>query len=88
MRCWSACARRCWRAARSTGSTSAAGYRAFDDSSPSKGNDRPYGYSIENGVATVPIHGVLVRRAGQVQPDSTILQSYEERRAHHGRGAG
>ena len=52
--------------------------RAFDDNSPSKGNDRPYGYSIKNGVATVPIHGVLVRRAGQVQPNSTILQIYEE----------
>jgi signal peptide peptidase SppA len=52
--------------------------RAFDDSSPSQGNDRPRGYSIANGVATIPIHGVLVRRAGQVQPDSTVLQSYEE----------
>jgi signal peptide peptidase SppA len=25
----------------------------------------------------VPIHGVLVRRAGQIAPDSTLLQSYE-----------
>lgn len=53
-------------------------FRAFDDSAPSQGNDRPRGYSIQNRVATLPIHGVLVRRAGQIQPDSTVLQSYEE----------
>jgi signal peptide peptidase SppA len=35
------------------------------------------GYRIERGVATVPVHGVLVRRAGQITPDSTELQSYE-----------
>jgi signal peptide peptidase SppA len=35
------------------------------------------GYRIDNGVATVPVHGVLVRRAGQITPDSTELQSYE-----------
>lgn len=52
-------------------------FRAFDDSGRSQG-ERTYGYSIKDGVATVPIHGVLVRRAGQIQPDSTILQSYEE----------
>jgi signal peptide peptidase SppA len=38
----------------------------------------PRGYSIRSGIATVPVHGVLVRRAGQIQPDSTILQSYED----------
>jgi signal peptide peptidase SppA len=54
-------------------------FGAFDDSSPSQPSiDRPRGYSIQSGVATVPIHGVLVRRAGQIQPDSTILQSYQE----------
>ena len=53
-------------------------FGAFDDSSPSQGNDRPRGYSVQNGVATVPIHGVLVRRAGQIQPDSTVLQSYQD----------
>ena len=54
-------------------------FRAFDDGSPSQpSNDRPRGYSISSGVATVPVHGVLVRRAGQIQPDSTILQSYQE----------
>lgn len=43
--------------------------------------DRPrrptYGYRIKDGVATVPVHGVLVRRAGQISPDSEPLQSYE-----------
>jgi capsid assembly protease len=54
-------------------------YLAFDDSSPSSpSNDRPRGYSIMNRVATLPVHGVLVRRAGQIQPDSTILQSYQD----------
>jgi signal peptide peptidase SppA len=36
-----------------------------------------YGYRIKDGVATVPVHGVLVRRAGQVTPKSEPLQSYE-----------
>jgi len=40
-------------------------------------DERPRGYSIDHGVATVPIRGVLVRRAGQMAPDSTPLQSYE-----------
>ena len=54
-------------------------FRAFDDGSPAQPNtERPRGYSIQSGVATVPVHGVLVRRAGQIQPDSTILQSYQE----------
>lgn len=54
-------------------------YGAFDDSSPSSpSNDRPRGYSIMNRVATLPVHGVLVRRAGQIQPNSTVLQSYQD----------
>jgi signal peptide peptidase SppA len=36
-----------------------------------------YGYRLNKGVATVPVHGVLVRRAGQIDADSTRLQSYE-----------
>jgi len=40
-------------------------------------DERPRGYRIDHGVATVPIRGVLVRRSGQVAPDSTPLQSYE-----------
>jgi signal peptide peptidase SppA len=40
-------------------------------------DERPRGYRIQNGVATLPVHGVLVRRAGQMTPDSTMLQSYE-----------
>jgi signal peptide peptidase SppA len=53
-------------------------FGAFDDGA-SQRNDRPYGYTInpQTRVATLPIHGVLVRRAGQIQPDSTVLQSYE-----------
>jgi len=39
--------------------------------------ERPRGYRIDRGVATVPVRGVLVRRAGQMAPDSTPLQSYE-----------
>ena len=35
------------------------------------------GYSIRDGVATLPLHGVLVRRAGQMTPDCTPLMSYE-----------
>jgi signal peptide peptidase SppA len=52
---------------------------AFDTDRPppSSENDRPRGYRIDNRVATVPVHGVLVRRAGQIAPDSTPLQSYE-----------
>jgi signal peptide peptidase SppA len=49
-----------------------------DPASPSPpGEERPRGYTISRGVATLPIHGVLVRRAGQIAPDSTLLQSYE-----------
>jgi capsid assembly protease len=39
--------------------------------------ERPRGYRIERGVATLPVRGVLVRRAGQMTPDSTPLQSYQ-----------
>lgn len=35
------------------------------------------GYSIAAGVAKLPLHGVLVRRAGQMAPDCTPLMSYE-----------
>jgi len=36
-----------------------------------------HGYRIERGVAVVPVHGVLVRRAGQMDAQSTPLMSYE-----------
>jgi signal peptide peptidase SppA len=39
--------------------------------------ERPRGYRIERGIATLPVRGVLVRRAGQMTPDSTPLQSYQ-----------
>lgn len=35
------------------------------------------GYRIDRGVATLPVRGVLVRRAGQIDADSTPLQSYD-----------
>jgi len=47
---------------------------AFD---AAENTPRPRGYAISKGVALVPIHGVLVRRAGQITADSTELQSYE-----------
>jgi signal peptide peptidase SppA len=53
-------------------------FRGAIDSGKDGAPIRAAGYSIQSGVATVPVHGVLVRRAGQIQPDSTILQSYEE----------
>lgn len=40
-------------------------------------DERPRGYRLNRGVAIVPIHGVLVHRAGQMRPPSTELQSYE-----------
>lgn len=40
-------------------------------------DERPHGYRIDHGVATLPIHGVLASRLGQISPDSTELQSYE-----------
>src|SRR4051812_14713109 len=48
---------------------------AFDDEPSQRGSRAPY--RIDRDVATIPVHGVLVRRAGQVTPDSTELQSYE-----------
>ncbi len=39
--------------------------------------ERPRGYRIDRGVAVLPVRGVLVRRAGQIDADSTPLQSYE-----------
>jgi signal peptide peptidase SppA len=45
------------------------------------GDDKPQrasGYTIKSGVATLPIHGVLVRRAGQMDTDSSPLQSYQQ----------
>jgi signal peptide peptidase SppA len=53
-------------------------FRAFDDGPITERQSDRRGYSVDSGVATVPIHGVLVRRSGQIQPDSTILQSYED----------
>jgi len=50
---------------------------AFDKDETPPANERPRGYRISNGVAILPVHGVLMRRAGQVTPDSTPLQSYE-----------
>jgi capsid assembly protease len=38
---------------------------------------RPRNYRIANGIALLPVHGVLVKRAGQITPDSTELQSYQ-----------
>lgn len=53
----------------------------FDDGEMPEMPARPtrptHGYSIRDGVATVPVHGVLVRRAGQINPQSEPLQSYE-----------
>jgi capsid assembly protease len=50
---------------------------AFEEDVSEPRRERTFGYRLQNGVATVPVHGVLVRRAGQVQPDSTVLESYE-----------
>lgn len=44
---------------------------------PAETSERPRGYSVRQSVATVPVRGVLVRRAGQMTPDSTPLQSYQ-----------
>jgi len=38
---------------------------------------RPRSYRVQRGVGIVPVRGVLVRRAGQVDSQSTPLQSYE-----------
>jgi signal peptide peptidase SppA len=49
-----------------------------DDDDDAIAQRRPSGYTIANGVATLPIHGVLVRRAGQIDATtSDPLQSYE-----------
>jgi capsid assembly protease len=49
-----------------------------DGATPAAEDERPpRGYRIERGVAILPVHGVLVRRAGQIDTDSTPLQSYE-----------
>ena len=47
------------------------------DPTPPDEREPPRGYRLERGVAVVPAHGVLVRRAGQMTPNSTPLQSYE-----------
>jgi signal peptide peptidase SppA len=39
--------------------------------------ERPRGYTIDRGVALLPVHGVLVTRAGQIAADSTEFQSYQ-----------
>ncbi len=44
---------------------------------PAPPEERPRGYRVDRGVATLPVRGVLVRRAGQMTPDSTLLQSYQ-----------
>jgi signal peptide peptidase SppA len=49
---------------------------AFD--SGDERRERRREYRVSEGIALVPVHGVLVRRAGQIQPDSTILQSYQD----------
>lgn len=52
------------------------GARSFDaDDAPAQ--ERPVGYTIRDGVARLPLHGVLVRRAGQMTPDCQPLLSYE-----------
>lgn len=48
---------------------------------PEQQPQRPRGYRIDRGVAMLPVRGVLVRRAGQIDSDSTPLQSYESTRA-------
>jgi len=48
-----------------------------EEADPPKSEASTYGYRLNKGVATVPVHGVLVRRAGQIDADSTRLQSYE-----------
>ena len=50
-----------------------------DPASPESGHgeERPRGYRIARGVATLPIRGVLASRIGEIAPDSTPLQSYE-----------
>ena len=48
-----------------------------EEAEPPKPEAPTYGYRLNRGVATVPVHGVLVRRAGQIDADSTRLQSYE-----------
>jgi signal peptide peptidase SppA len=49
----------------------------FSDEPQRPDPKRPRGYRVERGVALLPVRGVLVRRAGQVDADSTPLQSYE-----------
>ena len=53
------------------------GALAPDNAPTTPQEERPRGYRIERGVATLPVRGVLVRRAGQMTPDSTPLQSYQ-----------
>jgi signal peptide peptidase SppA len=53
------------------------GALAPDNAPTTPQEERPRGYRIARGVATLPVRGVLVRRAGQMTPDSTPLQSYQ-----------
>jgi capsid assembly protease len=59
------------------GSAETSPHLADPASDAPNGGQRPRGYSIDRGVATLPVRGVLVRRAGQIDADSTPLQSYE-----------
>lgn len=55
---------------------------AFDkDGAPSDPPPRPRGYRVDRGIALMPVRGVLVRRAGQIDADSIELQSYERLRS-------
>lgn len=50
----------------------------MDDSEGEAPPRRTSGYSVRDGVATLPVHGVLVKRAGQIDgTTSAPLQSYE-----------
>jgi len=50
---------------------------AFDDNEDKGPDPRRSGYTIRQNVATIPVHGALVRRAGQITPDCVELMSYE-----------
>lgn len=53
---------------------------AFDKDDAPAGDDPPpraRGYRVDRGVALLPVRGVLVRRAGRIDADSTPLQSYD-----------
>jgi signal peptide peptidase SppA len=68
-----------WAATERRGSAIEPAMFDADDITPAEQEPRvrSHGYRVDRGIALLPVRGVLVRRAGQVDADSTELQSYE-----------